>query len=247
MEKTMFNSNALRNYFNEEANPNQFNKYTLRCLLGVVAITLPFLEYFWITNKQITSISASFWWHDLVLARNIFVGFLFIVSSIALAYKGKRYETWLARIICISAILVAMIPCECTTEKNLYNCPTSRETYWGTIHLYAAGILFLCLTLFCRVFRKNTLKFRDRTNNKIHPHRRIFIFNLCSIGMATSICLFIYYLVYKKDDLVILDYHIPVILVGEFIGLVSFGLSWLIASRVLPWFSSNEEREKLVF
>jgi hypothetical protein len=200
----------------------EIDQYAIKFLIGAIAVSLPLIE-FALTSGSITSISASFWVEPGVWPRNIFVGFLFAISAFLLAYNGKsETEMWLGKAASLAAAGVAMFPCACGDP--------SHEII-PRVHVISAGLMFLVLACFCYIFLQ-------RARKKRHPQAnvRAIIYALCGLGMIVSILLFIAAAFKDGEALVFL---------GEAVGLVSFGISWLTASRVLPVITRPSERESL--
>ena len=203
----------------------EIDQYTIKFLVGVIALGLPIVEYLLtaLTGDPITSISGSFWATGL-WPRNIFVGSLFAVASFLLAYNGlSETEMWLAKVASLCALGVAMFPCGCA--------PVGKEIVPG-VHLLSAALLFVVLGWFCVIFMR-------RADGKGHREARwrARIYLLGTAGFAVALALFIAYLVTKREIFV---------LWSETVGLVSFGVSWLTASRVLPVITEPQERQRLV-
>jgi len=200
----------------------EIDEYAIKFIIGAVALTLPWIEIF-LTSGTIRSISASFR-SDGPWPRNVFVGFLFAICALLLAYNGQTStEMILAKCAAAAAIGIAMFPCGCADS--------SREIL-PHVHEISAAVMFAILAAFCYIFMQRA---------KVKPHRqahwRATIYLLCGIGMLVSIGLFAGYAFTKRDVL---------ILWGETVGLVSFGVSWLTASRVLPVLTHPTERMKLI-
>ena len=201
----------------------EIDQYAIKFLIGAIAVSLPLIE-FALTNGSITSISASFWFEPGFWPRNIFVGFLFAISAFLLAYNGTtETEMWLGKAASLAAAGIAMFPCPCGDP--------SREIL-PRVHLISAGVMFLVLACFCYIFLQ-------RARKKGHPraYARATIYALCGMGMIVSIGLFVASAV-RGDEVLVFW--------GETVGLVSFGISWLTASRVLPVITLPSEREKLI-
>jgi hypothetical protein len=200
----------------------EIDEHAIKFLIGAIAMLLPVIE-FGLTSGSITSISASFWFEPGVWPRNIFVGFLFAISAFLLAYNGRsEIEMWLGKSAALAAAGIAMFPCACGDP--------SREII-PRIHVLSAGLMFLVLTCFCYIFIQRARKKGYREANV-----RAFIYALCGIGMIVSILLFI---------AAAFGYGEALVFWGETVGLLSFGMSWLTASRVLPYITQPSERVKL--
>ena len=199
----------------------EIDEYAIKFLIGVIAFSLPLIELA-LTGGSITSISASFWF-DTLWPRNFFVGFLYCISAFLVAYNGRTaLEMWLAKIASIAAFLIAMFPCECK--------PSGREII-KYVHVLSATTMFAVLACFCVIFIR-------RARQKPHPqaHWRAMIYAICGVGMVVSIGLF------AAKALTGVEVFT---LWGETAGLVSFGISWLTASKVIPGISGPAERTKL--
>jgi uncharacterized membrane-anchored protein YitT (DUF2179 family) len=202
----------------------EIDQYTIKFLIGAIALALPFIELA-LTRGSITSISASFWVLDPdVWPRIIFVGFLFAISAFLLAYNGlSETEMWLGKVASVSALGVALFPCACEDK--------TREIFGG-VHLALAGSLFIVLAWFCVIFMR-----RAKAKGNREAQWRAAIYKVCGWGMVASAVLFIARAITKQEVLAFW---------GETVGLVSFGASWLTASRVLPVITPPSERQRLV-
>ena len=203
----------------------EIDQYTIKFLIGFIALALPIVERVLtaLSGDSITSISASFWASGL-WPRDILVGSLFAVASFLLAYNGlSETEMWLAKVASLCALGIAMFPCGCE--------PVGKEIVPG-VHLASAAILFVVLGWFCVIFMR-----RARAKGHREARWRAAIYVLSTAGFASAILLFIARLVTKQEVFV---------LYGETAGLVSFGVSWLTASRVLPGITRPQERHHLV-
>lgn len=210
----------------------EIDQYAIKFLIGAIAVSLPLIE-FALTSGVIKSISASFWfppsdwrpaaWPPEVWPRNIFVWFLFSISAFLLAYNGKsETEMWLSKTASLAGAGIAMFPCACGESKH----EIIRH-----VHLISAGVMFFVLACFCFIFLE-----RARKKGHLQANVRAIIYALCGLGMIGSILLFVI-AVFKDDE--------GLVFWGEAVGLVSFGISWLTASRVLPVITRPSERESL--
>lgn len=205
----------------------EIDEYAIKFLIGAIAILLPLIEYV-LTHRSITSISASFWFVDTwpaVWPRNIFVGFLFAIAAFLMAYNGKsEREMWLTKIAAVAALGIAMYPCECGNPDN---------EIVPKVHVIAAGVMFAVLACFCWIFIQRALD-----KKSAHGMARAVIYGLCGVGMAVAIVLLLISAATPADD--------ALVFWGETIGLVSFGISWLTASKVLPVITAPAERKHIL-
>ena len=146
-----------------ESNDNLvFNHRTLRLIIGALAFAFPAMVIA-LTGKVTSSISASYWEPE---TRDVFVGFLFVVGTLLISYKGhlqskpkdpsesllkwilsfkwlKRYqEDVVSTIGGTAAIFAALYPTACD------GCSMDKR---AIIHLTGAFILFSTVVYFCMI------------------------------------------------------------------------------------------------
>jgi L-asparagine transporter-like permease len=202
----------------------EINHHTLKLIVGLIALCLPFLAYILSLPQNINSISESY--HQDGWARNIFVGFLFAIAAFLMAYNGYRQskfifsEMVLSKIAGVMAVLVALFPCGCGGYTEIV----------PMVHYIAAAILFAILAIFCLFFYK-------RAKAKGHPQAQIraVIYAVCGILMLLSI------LALAIDFTIGLNWD-QLVFYAESVALVAFGIAWLTASRNLPIITSKAER-----
>ena len=206
----------------------EIDQYTIKLLIGLVAFFLPLIELA-ITRGQLGSISESFWISPSLWPRNIFVGFLFVIGALLLAYNGTiKEEMVLGRVAALAAFLIAMFPCACGCE--------AREII-PRVHAISAATMFIVLTWFCWHFYRNAEAKMTDPKQRPTARRRMFVYAICAFGTAFSIVLCAYLALTGKEN----ETYI-----GESIGLISFGLSWLTASRKIPGLTTRHvDREPL--
>jgi hypothetical protein len=203
----------------------EIDQYTIKFIIGVIALSLPWIELY-LTNGSITSISEAFWSDNGPWARNIFVGFLFAIAALMLSYNGViELEMWLGKFGALCAATVAMFPCDCH--------PAGSEII-PHLHFASAGTLFAILGVFCVIF---FLRANDKKKTFPAAKSRMVIYAICCSGFVLAVVLIIAHLVTGNALLV---------LYSETVGLTSFGISWLTASRVIPGITDAGERQKLV-
>jgi len=195
---------------------------TIKLIVGVAAISLAGLTSYF-ASSAITSISASY--HEGGWSQTIFVGFLFAVAAFLLAFNGvSQTDMILSKVASLAALGVAMFPCECGGHAEII----------AHVHGVSAAVMFLILAYFCHGF------FR-RARAKGHPQAqaRATVYAFCGIAMLVSIA------VLALDHLSggAFSARVPrLTYYGEATSLVSFGISWLTASRVLPVLTRQDER-----
>lgn len=200
----------------------EIDHHTIKLIMGIIAISLAALTSFF-SDTPIQSISASY--HEGGWARDIFVGFLFTICALMLAYNGRStYEMVCSKIAAMAALAVALFPCKCGDHEEII----------VNAHGIAAFIMFSVLVIFCYLF------FR-RASSKGHPQARVraIIYAICGVTIvATMLILLIDHIIDGRISLKItrLTYYC------EAAALVAYGVAWLVASRIIPIITHSDER-----
>ena len=206
--------------------PKEIDDHVLKLTVGFVGLTLATLTA-WLSNHEIGSISASYYEGDW--ARNVFVGFLFAISSFLFAYNGdSAAEMIFSKVAAVAGLGVALFPCQCGEPPNVL-------TY---VHYTFAAIMFAVLACLCLIFYR-----RARAKGHREAIWRSYIYAVC----ATVIVLVIAIL--GIDNFT--GNHLGskfsrLTFYGEGAALIAFGFSWLVASRVLPVITRPAERISLM-
>jgi hypothetical protein len=201
----------------------EIDNHIMKLIVGVIALTLASLTALF-APSPLDSISASY--HAGGWSRDIFVGFLFAIGAFLLAYNGKDWpaEMVLAKIAAFAAAGVAMFPCECGTGVEII----------PYVHYVSATVMFMILAAFCWMFFN-----RAREKGRRKADWRAVIYAACGIVILVAVAVLSY------DGLTdgSLSTKLPrLIFYGETAGLVAFGVSWLVASRVFPIITDPNER-----
>lgn len=201
-----------------------FDYKALRLMLGIIALALPFLVTA-IANMPLPSISAAYFTE----ARDWFVGLLFIVGGLMLAYNGHTTtEASASKIAAICALLVASFP----TAKA---CGDLSQA--STVHGIAAMLLFLILAWFCFVpFRRNT---KGKGGKK---GTRAKLYFAC--GSIMVVCLLVG-LIGKLFLSCETAASLDLIFWVEAIALGAFGVAWIVAGKFIPWLVDEDQALKL--
>ncbi len=199
---------------------------TIKLLVGVIALSLASLTSFF-AGGTITSISASY--YEGGWAQSIFVGFLFAIAALMLAYNGlSTLEMVLSKMAAIAAFGVALFPCKCD----------NRDEVLPYVHAASAALLFLILAYFCYLFFSRARK-KARAHANAPANARATVYALCGITIIASI------LVIAADAMLggaLTAKVARLVFYAERAALVAFGISWLTASRVLPMLTLPNER-----
>jgi len=204
----------------------EIDQYTIKFLVGIIALFLPVVELL-LSHGDITSISQSYWYPDSHWTRNVFVGSLFAIAALLAGYNGSSSEQlWPGKLAALAAVLISIFPCNCGVDAH--------EIVKG-IHAASAGVMFAVLAWFCWDFiRRAKTKLKDV--RRTAAGRRIVIYKACGIGMIIAIALFVTHAVTQVEQLIFW---------GETFGLMSFGISWLTASRKFPGITHPSERQSM--
>lgn len=201
-----------------------FDYKALRLMLGIIALSLPFVVTF-VARDSLPSISASYFTN----ARDVFVGALFVVGGLMLTYNGHTtFEALASKVAAVSALLVALFP----TSKVA--CESSSTS---TVHTVAAVVLFLILAYFCfGPFRENT---KGKGGKKGRRAKFYFACGCLILGsMAVGL---IGELVLPCETLQAID----LIYWVETVALSAFGVAWIVAGKIIPWLVDEEDALKL--
>lgn len=244
---------------NVELPGNVFNYLILRTIIGVIALSLPFVVW-WAANIDYPGVgiptSISITYH--LGARDIFVGSLFIVSAFLFAYNGHYYEqhpnsqrkqSLLSKIAGACAAIVALFPSSCngqwifdTTGQNIETCsqaPLLGFLSIGMVHTTAAVTLFLILTRFCLYYFQLNTKGKGGMKG-----RRSIIYQICGWTMVAAMLVGAFDVVieffWQQEDSVS-----KVMFAVELVCLVAFGIAWLVAGKQIPILATSLERKGL--
>lgn len=206
--------------------PKEIDDHVLKLTVGLIALSLANLTA-WLSADSIGSISASY--YESGWARDFFIGFLFAISSFLFAYNGdSSAEMILSKIAAVAGLGVALFPCRCDQPPNIV-------TY---VHYTSAAIMFAVLACLCVIFYQ-----RARAKGHREAMWRSYIYAVCAITIVLVIA------VLGIDNFTggHLGSRLPrLTFYGECAGLVAFGISWLVASRVLPFITTPTERVSLL-
>jgi len=235
-----------------------FSYLTLRMIVGVIALLLPVVTPL-ISSTPLSSISGSY--HTE--ARDIFVGSLFVVGALLLAYNGRqdpsleRAESIIVKVIrkilnmdaiseervvssigALAAICAALYPTACN------RCGSDQKS---VIHYIAAVILFFTIAYFCLSVFRNRAKAKAearveaeaeaKPGSKQELRAAIYLVS----GWGILVCM----LGAGAAQLTLpaeTRTAWAVTYWAETVALLLFGFSWLTASRIIPWFVDKDEQ-----
>ena len=205
----------------------EIDDHVLKLIVGLVALSLANLTA-WLSHNTIGSISASY--YEDGWARDFFIGFLFAISSFLFAYNGEGVaEMILSKIAALAAVGIVLFPCRCGQTPNM-------TTY---VHFTLAAIMFAVLAGFCFIFFK-----RAQAKGHRQARWRSYIYAACAFTIVLVIVVLGIDNFFSGQHL---GSKLPrLTLYGEWLGLVAFGISWLVASRAIPFITAPRERVSIL-
>jgi len=200
----------------------EIDEHTGKLIVGITALFLAtFTNYF--AEDVLQSISDSY--HESGWSRDIFVGSLFAISAFLLSFNGhSRPQMVASKIAAFAAIGVAIFPCVCEVHEEII----------PYVHAGSAAVVFLILAFFCYTFY---IRAKDKGTSR--AKFRAYVYAACGIAIVASV------VVIALDALLdgAIRATIPrLVFYGENVGLVAFGIAWLSASRILPGFTTKDDR-----
>ena len=223
-------------------NSSVISYLTLRQLIGVLGITLPFVLTFgakWIGHCNEAQPSISHYYYSIM--HIVFVGVLCVLGAFLITYRGTTrgsFETWVSNIAGFSAFCVAVFPTafkgfngegggSCQFIQLLTANDNELPTIIGKLHFGFAALLFACFVIFClKIFQEpdeaSQMGYKKQRRNTIYKVcGYIIIVSIAGIGGIT------FYNSINKAD-ICPDY----IYWFETTALIPFGISWLLKGSV---------------
>lgn len=201
------------------------NTTRLRCLLGWLAILLPWIvsAFVWMLPPSISET-----WYT-----NACTPFMIILGSsclLLISYKGyEKIDDIITTITAIFGLGICMFPCNPTPTVN--NFVEGINTPFLVSHDISNTIHFCCAIIFFGLLAYNSFFLFTKSSNTLteNKKKRNIIFKVCSIGMLASFLL-----------MLLPDFYIKVWLV-EMIALLFFGISWLTKANCYPWLFADKK------
>ena len=203
----------------------EIDHHMIRLLVGLVALLIAGIANLLSGAPPIDSISQSY--HRTDIARDMFVGLLFVIFALLISYNGETWLEWgLSKAAAFSALGVALFPCAC---EGIQTSLISK------IHYGSAAVMFIILAVFCYLF---ILRAKDK--EFAQAKSRIIIYTLCCLAILTSV--FLIGVNALQDGQLAKDYIPRLVYKFEAAALIAFGIAWLTASRTLPVITNKDER-----
>ncbi len=201
---------------------------SLRIIVGLLGVYLPAIL---VLGAYIvggcTQIQESISHYYYTTMRDVFVGILFAIAIFLISYRGYQPKDNIATTLAgIFAICVALFP---TTQNQDPACTVyyiDHHTARVYIHYISAVLLFTTLAYISFfLFTRGTKQKRKR---KILRNK---IFRTCGIVLIVSVILIILIRTIPSLEKSLIKYN--AIFWIEWLGLIAFGVSWMIKGNLL--------------
>lgn len=197
---------------------------TLRKLIGILGITLPFVLFFGAFLIFQTGIQSSISSYYHTGMRDLFVGTICVIGFFLLIYKGYESADNIAGDIgCLAAIGLALFP----TAPD--GTATGTEQIIGYIHLGFAALFFFVLIYFSLYLFTKSDPAKPPTPNKLQRNR---VYKICGRTMAACIVLITVYFLLPREIAASLSSLNPVYWL-EAMAIIFFGISWLTKGEAI--------------
>lgn len=204
-----------------------FSYLTLRNLIGISGMALPFILLLFTTSKENNRVienSISDYYYTS--SGDLLVVSLSILGVFMLTYQGYNIsEKILTGIAAIAAVGIAFSPtaARLSNSKSLHVFREEVPQILGVErHFIFAVLFFVCLAIMC--LRYFPLSDKPPEGQKLKRNR---VFYACGwIIVGCTLALGVYFLFNPKTDF-------PVIFVLEVIAIEAFGISWITKGQML--------------
>jgi len=204
---------------------------TLRKLLGILGILMPFILIFGeilLGGCEDILGSLSAYYHTVM--RNGFVAILSVIAIFLFTYKGYEKDNIWTNLAAIFALGVAFFP----TYMDITDCmitPTKSSKIIGDIHLVFAGLLFVTLAFISiKLFTKGKKNEQGEFDAQKQKRNRIYV--ACGVIMLLCMVLIVLYSLVLKPKFPKLVNLKPIFFL-ESIALIAFGISWLVKGQMI--------------
>lgn len=209
---------------------------TLREIIGVIGISLPFLlmlgTYLLDNCSPALQFSISHYYYTKM--HMLFVGLLCVLGAFLITYKGSSdAENYVTTFAGFCSILISVFPDD--TAKYIYNqalCSFIKteilREYVPKIHFISAALLFSCFAIICLYF---FIPPDEPNTNPIKKKRRNTAYKTCGIGIIISLILC--FLFMKQYLYISASFANHSVLFFETTALLFFGFSWLLKGSLM--------------
>ena len=212
-----------------------FDYHTIRLIIGLIAVIFPL-----VVRIRAAKITDSISWSYYTDARDLFVGFLFVIGAFLISYKGRNLrENLVGWAGGIAACVTATFPTAICIGAN---CPSDWKS---NVHYIGAIVLFSTTVYFCLVAflgQVNTKIKADEATNVVGftpKKRRKIVYLFCGWGIAMVMLGLFVMNVIGFNSIKNITFWV------ETVALELFGIAWAVASQYLPFVTDKKERQKL--
>jgi hypothetical protein len=202
--------------------------YTLRILIGILGMALPFTVIIggFIQNQYCIEGSISSYYYTNM--RDYFVGLLCGVGLFLFTYRGPEKIDVIVTDLCgLFALGIIIFPTSFPNgnilKVGIFQLDPDTSGYF---HLTFASLFFITLAL-NSMFLFTRSKDVNLTAKKIIRNR---IYRACGIVILASLVCIIIYIAFLKNTVISKSHPI---LIFETTSLIAFGISWLIKGKTL--------------
>jgi hypothetical protein len=211
-------------FLKEQRNSLVISYLTLRTVVGILGMSLPFVvslgaQVLFQTGFQ-SSISA--YYHTSM--RDTLVGTLWVIGFFLFSYKGYEHADNVAgNLACFFAVGVALFPTspDGATETGVILI--------GVVHAIFAVLLFLTLIYFCLFLFTKTDPLLPPTKQKLQRNR---VYRACGYTMSVCILLICIYVFLPRDLASLFTAYKPVYWL-EALAILAFGISWFTKGEAI--------------
>ncbi|MRW83761.1 hypothetical protein GJ698_06590 [Pseudoduganella sp. FT26W] len=222
---------------------------TVKWMIGAIAFALPtILIVAWgigALHKFPTSISECYVLSEQEWTRDIFVGLMFALAALLLAYNGgDDTDLLLSKLACLGAVVLATNRCECDGQY-LDNIPRSAIPHAHAIGtaLVVGVLLYFCVVFYRRAKEKlQVAKDAGQAAQATYIKRRMGMYVAAGALQALAA---IPYLMHSFADEADKPTDIGVF-VAEAMTLYAFAICWYTSARTNRWLEHASKR-KAVF
>jgi hypothetical protein len=199
---------------------------TLRKLIGIIGIALPFVLVIGKFLLESPGIESSISAYYYTVMRDVFVGSLCAIATFLIAYRGyARTDNRATNAAGGFALGVALFPT--SPEMN----PTSQSLQIGSWHLFFAASFFITLAFISLVlFRKS-----NDPSPTPRKRQRNWVYAACGYVILACIASIVVVNLVSNEAILQLD---PVFWL-EAIAVIAFGISWLTKGEGLPFLNDR--------
>ncbi|MFV0607262.1 MAG: hypothetical protein ACK5NK_15635 [Niabella sp.] len=224
--------------FSDENNIGLTNQNTLRKVVGILGMLLPFLVWLFVyIDSGYSNPMDSLSHYYFTRAGSIFCIAISLLAVFLMIYKGKDpIDFYLSFTAGLSAFCVVLFPTDsitnicCDTDKKYVVTILKESGFRVGFHYTAAGIFLLCLAFMSLfLFTRSNKKLAFRTKNKL---KRNLLYRTCGITML--LCMLVIFLggftklipeeIYNKNNITFWM---------ETLAIEAFGISWLVKGEAI--------------